>query len=810
MAGKTLSTRPSISVSPISRIFRREVLFEAGALGLLLSAAFLVLAIVSYNPADVAGNVYPANTEPRNLGGRIGALIVQTGYSYIGVATYLVVALLGAYATLLFFRRKAADWPLRLIGSTLLVATFAGLFGGSYSDTGLMPSRGGIVGASVFGLLDANFGMTGAYLVLGFAGLLSLLLATDILFYPIVRDLLHPLGEDNTISGPLEIEAMPEPPAAETKDEERVGWFSRWFNNPARGETPAVEAEAAAPAAAIAVVDETPEAEAEPAPDTKKAGGRRKVVKTEKPEPEDEEEGEDASFEDELAKYKLPALEVLSAAKKIDADNHREEQSWCGEVIRQTFANFQIEVSIVGATRGPTVTTFEIKIPQDVMVNKILKYKDNLALNLRVTRLRIITSTGRATIGIEVPNRQRDTVGFRELLESPEFEKAKSKMELPMALGKDAMGAPVIRDLATMPHLLVGGATGQGKSVFENVMLASLLCARTPGEMRLILVDPKQVEFTPYADTPHLLSPVIDESRRAVGAFEWLVEEMERRYTLLKFTGCKKASEYNAMTRKARREKLEAAGQNADEAPDTLPFIVAMVDELADLMMVAADTKIDELISRITAKARAAGIHLILVTQSPRADVLTGLIKANVPARVSLRVNTGTDSRVILDATGAEDLLGKGDLLMTMPGENGMIRTQSAFIKDEDLGKLLDNLRGQMKPHYVIDPSKLRMPGGEDGPDFQAVAGGGAALDAKFSAAVDAVLANGRASAQFLRSALRIGYNAATTLVFQMEQAGILGPSRGSKEREILITFEEWEARKASGNLGGGASNQAA
>lgn len=807
MAGKTLSAGNSqVSLPRISAIFRREVVQECCALSLLLAVAFCLLAIISYDPADVAGNVYPANESVKNLGGKFGAILVETGYRFLGVGTYLLVALLGIYATLVFFRRKAADWPLRLLGTVLLVFTFAALFGGSYSESGLMPSRGGVVGASVFSLLDANFGMTGTYLVLGFVAVLSFLLATDVLFYPIVRDLLNPLGNDSAMSSPvaepLDIVFTPE-----TEDDEqeapRGNWLTRLLRReeaPAPQDAPvAVLAQPESPQAPASVATE-PQSETaaeDEAPAPRRRGPRRQAVSEGGDEAETPPE---PSFEEALAAYKPPTVDLLQASRKADAANHRDEQTRCMEIIRQTFQHFKLDVRIIGCTRGPTVTTYELALPPDVLVTKIERYKTNLAVNLRVPMVRIDTSTGRGTIALEVPNAKRDMVGFRDILESPEFEKARKSMELPMAFGKDSIGQVIVRDLASMPHVIVGGATGQGKSVLENVMLGSLLFARSPKDVRLILVDPKQVEFMPYAHTPHLIAPVIDESRRAVGVFEWVVNEMERRYTLLKHAGVKKITEFNDLSRKTRREKLEAAGQSPADADENLPYIVVMVDELADLMIVCSDSKLDEMINRIAAKARAAGIHLILVTQSPRSDVLSGMIKANIPSRVSLRVNTGTDSRVVLDQNGAEDLLGKGDLLMVLPGEPKAVRVQSAYMTDSELTALLDHMRGQIKPRYVIDPSKLRAAQSEDMPEG---VDGSAPLDDKFVAAVDAVVSSGRGSAQFLRSALRIGYNAATTLVFQMEQAGILGPARGSKEREILITAEEWEARKASGNLGG-------
>lgn len=799
MAGKTLSSSESMVASSVRRLLNKELAQECAALSMLLVVAFMILSIVSYDPADIAGAVWPVNEQPANLGGRIGAMAVHVGYTFLGVGTYLLVGVLGVYATLIFFRRRAADWPVRLIGTVMLVITFAALFGDSYAESGIMPSRGGVIGTTIFALLQANFGMTGAYLVLAFTALLSFLLATDVLFYPIIRDLLHPLGDDEeAISGPYEPPQIPDPISEE--EQPAGNWFTRLFR---RAEPQVIEEEEVDddddeiidfdPDVAIIPKD----ADAAPPP-PQQVGARRPAVEK-KPEPVDPVDSE--AWNEALASFRLPEVAMLNAAKKRDNNRARAEMTRSAEIIRATFAHFRMEVRVVDSIPGPTVTTYDIEIPPDVMLSKVQRVKDNLALNLRVQGVRFVTQAGKSTVGIEVPNQVRDMVTFREILETPEFEQAAKKMDLPMAFGKDALGLPVIRDLASMPHLLVGGATGQGKSVFENVLLASLLMSRTPKDMRLVMVDPKQVEFAPYNDTPHLLAPVIDDSRRAVSVFEWLVQEMENRYTLFKTTGVRKISEYNELSNRERAKRLDEAGADGD-VPEHLPYIVAMVDELADLMMVAADTKIDELIARIAQKARAAGIHLILVTQSPRSDVLTGVIKANIPARVSLRVNTGTESRIVLDQVGAEDLLGKGDLLMVMPGDPKPVRAQSAFIADDEMVRMLDALRAQIKPNYVIDPNQFTG-GGSDGGS-----GGGSVgeLDPSFGEAVDQILAAGRGSASFLRTAMGLGHTRATRIIIQMERAGILGPARGSKEREILITFEEWEARKASGNLASGSS----
>ncbi|MCB9895279.1 MAG: DNA translocase FtsK [Planctomycetes bacterium] len=793
MAGKAFSVRDSLSLERVGKLFKREMLQECAALSLILVVAFLILSIVSYDPADIAGAVWPLNEQPANLGGRIGAVAVHLGYTFLGVGTYLLVGVLGVYASLIFFRRKAADWPVRLIGTTLLVVTFAALFGDSYSDSGIMPSRGGVIGTTIFGLLNANFGMTGTYLVLAFTALLSFLLATDILFYPIVRDLLHPLGDESEISGP--ITSIPEPLTPDTDEmkKDSKGWLKKLFS---KGDEEEVEDDSDEVDfdPDLSLIPEAAEPEPAPTPEPKKQGGRRPVIVKEPVEASSPEEWAEA-----LENYTLPEVASLNAPKKKDSANARAEMQRAAEIIRQTYAAFRVDVRVADYVRGPTVTTYEMEIPPDVMINKITRYKDNLALNLRVSTVRMVTTAGKSTIGVEVPNHTRDMVTFRELLETPEFETARKKMELPMAFGKDALGQPVIRDLANMPHLLVGGATGQGKSVFENVMLASLLMSRSPVELRLVMVDPKQVEFTPYCDVPHLLAPVIDDSRRAVSVFEWVVEEMERRYTLMKNAGVRKLTEFNELSGRELAKRMKENGIDPDDVPNHLPYIVCIVDELADMMMVASDSKVDELIARIAAKARAAGIHLVLVTQSPRSDVLTGLIKANIPARVSLRVNTGTDSRIVLDQNGAEDLLGKGDLLMVMPGESKALRVQSAFIADDELNRMLDGLRSQLKPNYVIDPNNLATGGSSGGGG----GGGIGELDADFERAVDEILAAGRGSASFLRTAMGLGHTRATRIIIQMEKAGILGPSRGSKEREIMITFEEWEARKEARDLAG-------
>lgn len=480
--------------------------------------------------------------------------------------------------------------------------------------------------------------------------------------------------------------------------------------------------------------------------------------------------------------WKAPSIELLE--KKQSPANPGDIQA-NAHIIQDTLREFSIDVEMEGANIGPKVTQYTLKPPTGVKLNRITQLEPNIALNLAASSLRIEAPIpGQKAVGIEVPNIKAADVRIRGILDSGEWRKADEP--LAFAIGKDISGLPVVGELNKMPHLLVAGQTGSGKSVMINALLSSLLYRNSPSDMKLILVDPKQVEMAPYADIPHLLTPVIIEPEKTISALKWAVNEMERRYTLLAEKRVRDIKSYNEMIKKSGKhisvKDDEGNMQEVDEG--TMPYIVIVIDELADLMMVAA-RDVEALIVRLAQKARAVGIHLVLATQRPSVDVITGLIKANVPARIAFTVASQVDSRTILDTIGAEKLLGQGDMLMktaTMPKPK---RIQGAWVMDEEVMKITDHLRMQSAPQYnddiISQPVQLNGKGGVV-MDFDHEGG-----DDMFRDAVAVVLQMRKASTSLLQRKLRVGYSRAARIIEEMEEQGIVGPADGSRPREVLI-----------------------
>ncbi|HET7060426.1 MAG TPA: DNA translocase FtsK 4TM domain-containing protein [Candidatus Saccharimonadales bacterium] len=472
--------------------------------------------------------------------------------------------------------------------------------------------------------------------------------------------------------------------------------------------------------------------------------------------------------------------EALTTAKDpdwqfpgIDLLNKKQDKADAGDVntnaqaIRDTFANFNIDVEMEGANIGPRVTQYTLKPPAGTKLTKITALENNLALDLAAHSIRMEAPIpGKRAVGIEVPNVKSATVRTSSMLLSQEWQKMKSPLGI--AIGKDISGTPIVTDLDTMPHLLVAGQTGSGKSVMINTILTSLLYRNSPAELKLILVDPKRVELKPYDDIPHLLTPVITEPEKCISALKWAVAEMERRYSALSEVRKRNIGEYNSLKKE-----------------EGMPYIVIVIDELADLMMMAA-RDVEALIVRIAQKARAVGIHLVLATQRPSVDVITGLIKANVPARIAFTTASQVDSRTIIDQIGAEKLLGQGDMLFLTADMPKPKRVQGALIGEDETGKVTDFIRMQRPPAYddevVSQPVQLNGKGG-------IVPGGGAGADDEmFKDAVQVVIENRKASTSLLQRRLRIGYGRAARLVETMEEQGIVGPADGSRPREVLVS----------------------
>jgi S-DNA-T family DNA segregation ATPase FtsK/SpoIIIE len=454
--------------------------------------------------------------------------------------------------------------------------------------------------------------------------------------------------------------------------------------------------------------------------------------------------------------------------------NQKQDKADAGDVegnaraIHETFENFNIDVEMEGANIGPRVTQFTLKPPTGVKLTKITALENNLALDLAAHSIRIEAPIpGKRAVGIEVPNVKSATVRVSSIFQSPEWQNLSS--QLGFAIGKDISGTPIVADLAKMPHLLVAGQTGSGKSVMINTILTSLLYRNSPSDLKMILVDPKQVELKPYDDIPHLLTPVITEPEKCISALKWAVAEMERRYRALADNGNRNIAEYNA--------KMKEEG---------MPYIIIVIDELADLMMMAA-RDVEALIVRIAQKARAVGIHLVLATQRPSVDVITGLIKANVPARIAFTTASQVDSRTIIDQIGAEKLLGQGDMLLLTADMPKPKRVQGAFISDEETTKITDFIRMQRPPQYndeiISQPVQLNGKGG-----VVADYGANDADDDMWRDAVHVVLENRKASTSLLQRRLRIGYGRAARLIETMEEQGIVGPADGSRPREVLVS----------------------
>ncbi|MBK7642221.1 MAG: DNA translocase FtsK 4TM domain-containing protein [Planctomycetes bacterium] len=483
--------------------------------------------------------------------------------------------------------------------------------------------------------------------------------------------------------------------------------------------------------------------------------------------------------------WKLPPIELLirpESAGTMDENFIRD----CAHKLEQTLKSFRIEANVVGAQVGPAVTLFELTVAQGTRMNKVTPLSPEIAGVLRAQSVRIIAPIpGRETIGIEVPNQKRRVVRISELIVARAYDQ--KQMALPLFLGMDAEGTPVVEDLARMPHLLIAGTTGSGKSVCINSILASLLLTRSPHDVKMILVDPKMVELQTFATVPHLMCPVVTDARTATQVLLWTIEKMEGRYELFKDAGVKNIKGYNALGEEGLKERLKE-NFDPERTPRHVPYIVVVVDEMADLMM-TAKKEAELAITRLAQKSRAVGIHLILATQRPSTDVITGVIKGNLPTRIAFQVASRIDSRVILDEMGAEKLLGNGDMLFMPPGGMKLKRVQGALVEDSELNSLVEFVCKDSAPNFSQEliqvASGSRQPGESSGsmPDE----------DPLFDDAVRVILKTKRGSASLLQRALGVGYTRASRLIDIMTEHGIVGPHKGSKSRELLLTLDDWE-----------------
>lgn len=529
-----------------------------------------------------------------------------------------------------------------------------------------------------------------------------------------------------------------------------------------------------------------------------------------------EEELENASYspveireKEEKPEYHFPPIQLLSLSQNNNDKNAAEEMHNNAKKLIDTLDSFNVKASIVNICRGPSVTRYELSPAPGVKISKITNLSDDIALNLAANGVRIEAPIpGKAAVGIEVPNKVVSMVTMRELIDSDEFRRGKSK--LTCVLGKDISGEIVVTDLSKLTHLLIAGTTGSGKSVCVNSILMSILYKATPDEVKLLLVDPKMVEFTKYRSIPHLLIPVVTDAKKAAGALGWAVSEMEQRYKILSEYYCKNIDAYNELIEENLKYMAEnppvenedgelvqpVLERNGLPVPkEKMPRIVIAIDELADLMM-AAPSEVEEYIARLAQKARAAGMHLLVATQRPTVNVITGLIKANIPSRIALKVSSNIDSRTILDFSGAEKLIGRGDMLFLPVGAPKPMRVQGCYASDEEIEGVTNYIKKSSSAQYNAEiEEKIKRIAAEEitqGKKGDDRGGDDIEIDSKMEDAIKCVIEAGQASTSLLQRRLKVGYARAGRMIDDMEQMGVVGPHQGSKPRDVLMTYNEW------------------
>jgi S-DNA-T family DNA segregation ATPase FtsK/SpoIIIE len=772
--------------------------------GVALFAASLIwlIALATYEPTDpvwfiTAGSTHP----PSNFVGLVGAFVAEVSFQVLGYASFLAPAVLGVLGWNFFWCRTVDSGYTKAIGAALFVGCLAALLGivvGSADIAGRTFRAGGYAGEWIGGAAAAYLNKPGSVIVLLTLIALSVILTTQFSFGRTFAFAFES-GASAGSRGIAAFRGWREERRKEAQRREVIAKHTKKSGaDPASAE--AAQAALAAARAAKARARSRPSAEgddiAEPEPTAPPA--RRPTDAPAIASRESKGRGASPSLplgeadapsrtpvERRLGGYTLPPMSLLDAPKverKIDERELMEGARLLEEKCRE----FSVEGSVVQIHPGPVVTTFEFKPDAGVKYSKITGLADDLCLALQAESIIIDRLPGKSTVGIQVPNHVREAISLRELLESETYRKSSSKLTL--ALGKTIHGEPHFADLATMPHLLIAGSTGTGKSVGLNSMLTSILYRATPDDVRLIMIDPKRLELGMYDDIPHLLSPVVVEPKLASNALRWAVHEMEERYKTLAAEGVRNIEQYNRNIRHQLEELGNAQPAEGEAVPKPLPFIVVVIDELADLMMVAGN-EVEESICRLAQMARAVGIHLILATQRPSVDVITGLIKANLPARIAFRVSSRIDSRTVLDGNGAEQLLGKGDMLLLPPASSRYIRLHGPYISEQESARLASFLRKQGKPVYN-ESITAEEKGGADAIEFE--------KDDLYDDAARIVVQSGQASISYLQRRLRIGFSRAARLVDMMEAEGLVSAAVGGKPREVLVAkdyFDEVDAQ---------------
>ncbi|MBI2932324.1 MAG: DNA translocase FtsK 4TM domain-containing protein [Planctomycetes bacterium] len=753
----------------------REKIRELAALAFVLAAFFVFVSLVTYDPGDIAAIKYPPNNPVFNKGGRIGAALAYFLYANLGLAAHLVAFLTAFWSFMVFFRRKTAGLTLKIISvviAVLAAATLLSLQPFFSALTGTAPGAGGAYGKAAEIVLVKNLGGAGAALAVVLAFALSIVLATDWMLCVLFARAFAWL---KALS----------PAAIERRTAERESRDAE----EARRE---IVKKVAVERRKLAEID--PPKAVDPRAPTEKFDAPTPKPLPVRPAPKDLiAVAAKHSDHKPAAPYEQPPIDTFD--KKADNGPSMKESEIRDRmaIIENTLRDFRIESRVVNYEIGPATTTYELELAPGTACHSVSARANELSMKLQVPPVRVVAPIpGKGTVGVEVPNPTINVVRIREFLDRNYADLR--KIPLPLLLGKTNSAEPIVKSLAQMPHLLIGGSTGSGKSVCLNAIITSMLCGMSWDEMKLILIDPKMVELSIYRDIPHLWAPVVTDSKKAAQVLEWLVKEMEDRYRLLSRVQVRDVDAFNRLGEKKLVERLneaEADEQEIAETPRRLPYIVVVIDELANLMHVARK-EVETTIALLAAKARAIGIHLVCATQRPSTDVVTGLIKTNLPSRICFRVASAIDSRIILDHKGGECLLGKGDMLTILPPDYKPWRGQCTYVSDDEIRGVVQYLKSKAKPVYHSELVEI-----ERATDFE-----GTEDDDLFEEAVRIVLEEGRGSTSLLQRRLEIGYSRAARLVDAMEKYGVVGGFNKSNAREVLVSMEEWEARKKAPQRG--------
>ncbi|MGC9455294.1 MAG: DNA translocase FtsK [Phycisphaerae bacterium] len=752
-----------------------------GVLALTGAVVLVWLSMLTFCPEDPPSSlVHAPQRTCENAAGRVGAFISYHLSYWLGGGAYMALLFATIAAAIMLPGGRLRDVPWRLLGVVLLVtATSATIYVRNPDPAAgerVLTTSAGVLGTEVGRFLLQRFSEIGSWIVLVIAFCIGVMLTAENLILRLprlgrrawrhrtkVKDAVSAIAAKRAaVADSTEVTQRPRPAAAVPASARQA---VREAEKKARDEKPPEPLFQAAP-----------EPAPPPAPKPKKADKRAT------------EPSKKGGSEPPKRDYELPSTDLLVEPEGGYIESQESAARQNRVVLQKTLQEFNVDARVVGHSTGPVITMFELELSPGVKVAQISNLAADIARALAVPGVRVVSPLpGKDTVGIEVPNLDKEIVRIKELMTAAP--QAAEKLHLPLYLGKDAGGSPLVADLAGMPHLLIAGTTGSGKSVCINTIITSLLMTRTPEQVRFILIDPKMVELAAYENLTHLLCPLVTDMRKATDILEWAATKMDERYELLREAGCRNIAEFNRLTDEQWKQRFPVDDEDERKRiPRRLPYYVIIVDELADVIM-TSNKEVESFIIRIAQKARAVGIHLILATQRPSVNVVTGLIKSNMPCRISFRVATRQESRIVLDQNGAEVLLGEGDMLFLQPGTSNLVRSQGAYVDESEIRGIVSELRKKGEPTFNQELVRLHSrPPGEVSDQ----------RDELFDDAVEVILNAQRGSVSLLQRRLQIGYGRAARIIDQMAEAGILGEYKGSQARECLMSLEEWQQFRQS------------